>query len=56
MLQNEWCYKTVHVTKRYVTERYGYKTVTNTRWFVLQTVTVTKRYVLRTDGLVGRLL
>jgi hypothetical protein len=39
-LQNVCRYKTVHVTKRYVTERYGYKTVT-----------VTKRYVLRNGTL-----
>ncbi len=31
MLQNECCYKTVRGTKRYVTIRYGYKTVTITK-------------------------
>jgi hypothetical protein len=30
-LQNGTCYKTVRVTKRYVAERYGYKTVTITK-------------------------
>jgi hypothetical protein len=34
-LQNVCRYKTVHVTKRYVTEWYCYKTVTVTKWYVL---------------------
>ncbi len=39
-LQNECHYKTVHITERYVTEWYGYKTVTVTIRYTLQNVTL----------------
>jgi hypothetical protein len=41
-LQIECRYKTVHVTKQYVTKRYGYKTVTVTKQYTLQNGTCCK--------------
>ncbi len=35
-LQNKCRYEIVHVTERYVTERYGYKMVHVTKWYITE--------------------